>query len=118
MREENFARQFLAEIRQTVTTENIDYEVLHWVAGKVGAARAELIVCKARGIKPPKSALDNSDAWQYALDRVSSIAGYVRQISGISEQSQATVENMSMPEYAAARKDLGMKDPVNYERTF
>jgi hypothetical protein len=119
MYENSFAKLFLADNRnQTFDTSNVNDAVLKWACSKVGAARAELIVAKARGTEPTKAMLDNQATAQYILGRVDSITQNVRQMLGLGIEQTVTVAEMSMAQYAAARKDLGVKDTHSYERSW
>jgi hypothetical protein len=105
---ENAGRQFV----------DLLHEVRTWLAQKLGAARAEILIARAKGIPVSKEAEANSANWTEALARATHIAFYIRELSGMPEESKKEVADMSLEEYAAARKDLGVKDTHSYERSW
>ena len=115
-----FARQFIAENRNLrFDAGNIDDSVLRWAAAKAGIAQAEIVVTKSRGDEPTKTMLENSSVSQYILTHINGITENARELLGINNPAgTVSIENMTMAEYSAARKDLGVRELISYERTW
>ena len=112
-----FARQFIEENKTSLDAGNIDDTILRWAAAKAGTVQAEIVVTKSRGDEPTKTMLENSNVSQYILTHINAITENARELLGINNPA-GTVSDMTMAEYSANRKNLGVKDLVSYERSW
>ena len=114
-----FARQFIEENKTSLDAGNIDDTILRWAAAKAGTVQAEIVVTKSRGDEPTKTMLENSNVSQYILTHINAITENARELLGINNPAgTVSIENMTMAEYSAARKDLGVRELISYERTW